>query len=216
MATPILTILCGTVQPFRGPAEPSAIIKLPVAGQVAVTRLGLAGDEQADLAVHGGPDKAIHHYPHDHYPAWREATGDHPLLARPGAFGENISTEGMTEETVCIGDRYRLGTALVEVSQGRQPCWKLDHRFGGLPINAGVVKSRRSGWYYRVIEEGAAAAGDAIALVDRPRPEWTVRRTFGLLIAGDHKRDREGLEALASVAELAEPWKRRLAQLRGQ
>lgn len=215
MATPILTILCGTVQPFRGPAEPSAISKLPVVGQVVVTRLGLAGDEQADLAVHGGPDKAIHHYPHDHYPAWCEATGDHALLARPGAFGENLSTEEMTEETVCIGDRYRLGTALVEVSQGRQPCWKLDHRFGGLPISTRVVKSRRSGWYYRVIEEGEAAAGDAIALVDRPHPEWTVERTFGLLIAGDHKRDSDGLDALASVAVLAESWKRRLAQLRG-
>ncbi|MDE8653990.1 MOSC domain-containing protein [Novosphingobium album (ex Liu et al. 2023)] len=215
MTSPILSILCGSVQPFRAPDEPSAIAKRPVGGSVRVHRLGLAGDEQADLAVHGGPDKAIHHYPHDHYAWWRAAIGDHALLAAPGAFGENISTEGMTEESVCIGDRYRLGTALAEVSQGRQPCWKLDHRFGGLAINAGVVQSRRSGWYYRVIEEGEVAAGDAIALVDRPHEGWTVRRVFGLLIAGEHKRDRAGLAALTAVEPLADPWKRRLAQLLG-
>src|SRR5690606_2996352 len=123
-------------------------------------RLGHEGDEQADRAVHGGPEKAIHHYARDHYDLWRAEIGDHPLLHRPGAFGENISTTGLSEEDVCIGDRYRLGTALVEVSQGRQPCWKVDHRFGGLAISAAMVRSRRTGWYYRVIEEGAVGAGD--------------------------------------------------------
>lgn len=212
---PLLSIQCGKTRPFRGPDEPSAIGKAPVAGTLRVGALGLEGDEQADLTVHGGPDKAIHHYPHDHYAFWREAVGDHPLLAQYGAFGENISTEGLTEETVCIGDRWRLGSALVEVSQGRQPCWKLDHRFGGLPINARMVKARRAGWYYRVIEEGEVAAGDTMALLDRPHPEWTIARTFGLLIAGDHKRDREGLEALGAVDVLAAPWKWRRENLLG-
>ncbi len=163
--TPVLSLQCGTVQTFRKPDEPSAIAKTPVDGPVRVHRLGLAGDEQADLTVHGGPDKAIHHYPHDHYAFWRTQIGDHPLLDQYGAFGENIATHGMTEETVCIGDRYRFGTATVEVSQGRQPCWKLDHRFGGLPVNTRMVKARRAGWYYRVLEEGEAAAGDMIALL---------------------------------------------------
>ncbi|WP_333606179.1 MOSC domain-containing protein, partial [Novosphingobium sp.] len=111
---PVLSIQCGKVRPFRRLDEPSAIQKEPVNGRVRVHRLGLAGDEQADLTAHGGPDKAIHHYPHDHYPFWRQAIGDHPLLAAWGAFGENVSTEGLTEETVCIGDRWRLGSALVE------------------------------------------------------------------------------------------------------
>lgn len=212
---PILSVQCGKARPFRGTDEPSAIGKSPVTGLVRVSPLGLAGDEQADLTVHGGLDKAIHHYPHDHYDFWREVLDDHPLLAEYGAFGENISTTGLTEETICIGDRWRLGTALVEVSQGRQPCWKLDHRFGGQPVNARMVKARRAGWYYRVIEEGAVAAGDALELIDRPHPDWSVARTFGLLIAGDHKRDREGLEALGGVDVLAQPWKNRRAKLLG-
>ncbi|SFG11815.1 MOSC domain-containing protein YiiM [Novosphingobium sp. CF614] len=209
---PVLSVQCGKARGFRG-AERSAIGKLPVSGPVRVHRLGLAGDEQADLTVHGGPDKAIHHYPHDHYAFWREVTGGHPLLADFGAFGENIATEGLTEDAVCIGDRWRLGTALVEVSQGRQPCWKLDHRFDGVPINALTVKNRRPGWYYRVLEEGEVAAGDTMELVARPYPEWTVLRTFGLLIAGDHKHDRAGLEALGEVPVLAEPWRRRRQKL---
>lgn len=211
----ILSVQCGKVAPFRGPDEPSAIGKTPVNGRVRVGPLGLEGDAQADLAVHGGPDKAIHHYPHDHYAYWREAIGDHPLLSAYGAFGENIATEGLTEDAICIGDRWRLGTAVVEVSQGRQPCWKLDHRFDGAKVNAGCVTSRRAGWYYRVIEEGDVGAGDAMVLLDRPFADWSVRRVFGLLIAGDHKRDREGLEALGEVSTLAEPWVRRRAKLLG-
>lgn len=212
---PVLSVLCGKVAPFRGPDEPSAIAKRPARGPVRVHRLGLEGDAQADLAVHGGPDKAIHHYPHDHYAWWRETIGNHPLLADYGAFGENIATAGLTEDAVCIGDRFRLGSALVEVSQGRQPCWKLDHRFDGARVNALCVKSRRAGWYYRVLEDGAVDAGDGLALVDRPYPAWSVARVFGLLIAGDHKTDRAGLEALGEVAVLAEPWVRRRAKLLG-
>jgi len=210
----VISLQCGRARPFDG-AECSAIGKEPVSGPVAVQRLGLAGDEQADLSVHGGPDKAIHHYSHDHYGFWREALGEHPLLARCGAFGENVSTAGLSEETVCIGDRWRLGTALVEVSQGRQPCWKLDHRFDGAPVSALVIRHRRPGWYYRVIEEGLVAAGATMELVDRAWPEWTVARVFGLLIAGDHKRDRGGLAALREVTPLAEPWRRRRAALLG-
>src|SRR3546814_365776 len=127
--------------------------KTPATGPRAVTFLGIAGDEQADLSVHGGPDKAIHHYPRDHYAFWDDALGGHALLASPGAFGENISTSGLVEDAACIGDRYRLGSALVEVSQGRKPCWKLGHRFGLATVPATVVRTRRSGWYYRVLEE---------------------------------------------------------------
>lgn len=215
VSVPIRSIQCGKVAPFRAPDEPSAIAKAPVSGKVQVHRLGLEGDAQADLSVHGGPDKAIHHYPHDHYAWWREAIGDHPLLAGYGAFGENISTAGLIEEGICIGDRWRLGTALVEVSQGRQPCWKLDHRFGGAKVNAGCIRARRPGWYYRVIEEGAVAAGDTMELIDRPFASWSVARVFGLLIAGDHKTDRAGLEALGTVTALAEPWARRRVKLLG-
>jgi MOSC domain-containing protein YiiM len=212
MTSRILAINCGKAVPFRG-HEPSAIAKVPVAGPVRVTRLGIVGDEQADRAVHGGPDKAIHHYPHEHYGWWRGVLGEQDLLQASGAFGENVTSEGSSEADVCIGDRWRLGTALVEISQGRQPCWKLDHRFGGASVMARMVKSRRSGWYYRVIEEGEVAAGEPLELVDRPFADWSVARVFGLLIAGDHKRDHAGLEDLGQVSALAEPWIRRRAAL---
>jgi MOSC domain-containing protein YiiM len=208
MTSLILSINCGKALPFRDDV-PSAIGKVPVQGRVGVGPVGLSGDEQADLTVHGGTDKAIHHYPHDHYAWWDEALGGSALLEAPGAFGENVASDGLTEEQVCIGDRWRLGTALVEVSQGRQPCWKLDHRFGGAPVMARMVKSRRCGWYYRVIEEGEVSAGDTLDLVDRPFPDWSVARVFGLLIGGDHKRDRDSLEALGTVGVLAQSWIRR-------
>ncbi|MCJ1961987.1 MOSC domain-containing protein [Novosphingobium mangrovi (ex Hu et al. 2023)] len=211
----ILSVNCGSVTRFRAADEHSAIAKRAVEGPVKVGWLGLEGDRQADLSVHGGPEKAIHHYPHDHYAYWGEVLGGHPLLEGEGAFGENISTQGLREEEVCIGDRFRMGSALVEVAQGRQPCWKLDHRFDGAKVMAGVVASRRSGWYYRVLEEGEVSAGGTLELVERPFPEWSVARVFGLLIAGDHKTDRAGLEALGEVTPLAEAWAKRRAKLLG-
>ncbi|WP_332819578.1 MOSC domain-containing protein [Sphingopyxis sp.] len=216
MKAEILAVLLGKVRPFRGDDEPSAIGKLPVAHPVAVGPMGLAGDEQADRTVHGGIDKAIHHYPADHYPWWREYLGDVPLLDAPGAFGENISTAGLDEQNVFLGDRFRLGTALVEVTQARQPCWKLDHRFETKGVMAQVVKTRRTGWYYRVLEPGQVQAGDALELVERPWPDWPLASLFALLIGGEAKDRPADLRALRDVPVLAETWKIRRAKLAGQ
>ena len=215
MKTPILAVLTGKARPFRGD-EPSAIGKLPVADAVAVDAMGLFGDEQADRSVHGGIDKAIHHYPADHYDWWRGQLGDVPLLDTAGAFGENISTAGLDENSVFLGDRFRLGSALVEVTQARQPCWKLDHRFGAKGVMAGVVKTRRSGWYYRVLEPGTVRAGDDLELVERPWPEWPLASLFGLLIGGEAKDRVADLRALRDVPALAETWKVRRAKLAEQ
>jgi MOSC domain-containing protein YiiM len=216
MQTPILAVLVGKVRAFRGENEPSAIGKQPVEHAVAVGALGLAGDEQADRAVHGGIDKAIHHYPADHYAGWRQQLGDVPLLDTPGAFGENISTTGLNETNVFLGDRFRLGTALVEVSQARQPCWKLDHRFGTKGVMAQVVKTRRTGWYYRVLEPGQVRAGDTLELVERPYSDWPLASLFGLLIGGEAKDRPADLRALRDVPVLAETWKVRRAKLAEQ
>ena len=212
MSYAIDAVLTGKARAFRGD-EASAIAKTPVDGALRVGLLGIDGDEQADLTVHGGVDKAIHHYPHDHYDWWADELGRHDLLNTPGAFGENISTDGLTESEACIGDRYRLGSALVEISQGRQPCWKLGHRFGITTVPATVVATRRSGWYYRVIEEGTVAAGDTLDLVERPLPEWSVARAFHLLIGGAGKREPEALRALANMDALATTWRARAAKL---
>jgi MOSC domain-containing protein YiiM len=206
------SVLCGTVQMFAD-GETSAIAKTPTHGQRAIAWLGIAGDAQADLSVHGGPDKAIHHYSSDHYPYWRTALGNVAVLSAPGAFGENISTAGLTEDIACIGDRYRLGTALVEIAQGRQPCWKQAHRLNHKTVVTMMVRTRRCGWYYRVIEEGSVQAGEVLTLVDRPLPEWTVAHVIGLLIAGEGRRDPAAVRALAALPVLAENWRRRAAAL---
>lgn len=208
-------LLTGKARRFGAKGEPSAIDKRAVEGRRVVDALGIAGDEQADLSVHGGPDKAIHHYPRDHYGWWAETIGDHALLQDAGAFGENISTSGLTESAACIGDRYRLGSALVEISQGRQPCWKLGHRFGIATLPATVVTSRRGGWYYRVIEDGAVGAGDALELIERPLPDWSVERVFHLLIGGAGKREPAALRALAAMDLLAANWRARAEKLLG-
>lgn len=210
----ILAVLTGKARPFRGEAA-SAIAKQPAAGALRVGLMGLAGDEQADPVNHGGPDKALHHYPYDHYPHWRAALGPVADLAGPGGFGENISTLGLAEDDVWLGDRFRLGTALVEVSHGRQPCWKLGHRLGDASLAAQVTRSGRAGWYYRVVEEGAVAAGDRLVREGRGLAEWPLSRLFHVLIGGGHKADRGALEALASLPVLAVAWRQRAAELRG-
>jgi MOSC domain-containing protein YiiM len=204
----IESVLTGSIRNFAD-GESSAIAKTEVSDSRTIGWLGIEGDAQADLSVHGGPDKAIHHYPYDHYDYWRTALGQFPVLASPGAFGENISTVGLTEEIACIGDRYRLGTALVEIAQGRQPCWKQAHRLMSKNVVATMVKTRRCGWYYRVIEEGAVAAGDTMSLLDRPHGEWTVNRVIGLLIGGEGKSDQAAVRALAMLDVLAENWRAR-------
>lgn len=212
-STPILAVMTGRAVRFRDADEHSAIAKQPVTGPVRVGFLGLEGDEQADRKHHGGPDKAIHHYAFDHYPTWTADLGDHPLLSAPGGFGENISTLGLTEDNVLLGDRFRLGSALIEVSHGRQPCWKLGHRFDHAPLAARIVKNRRSGWYYRVIEEGAVQVGDALELVERGLADWPVSRLFYVLIGGGHKADPSVLPDLAAMPVLAQAWRKRAVEL---
>lgn len=181
-ATVIVTeLLRGRVQPYTRPGSLSAIAKAPVAGPVRIGEYGLEGDEQGDRRVHGGPDKAVHHYPRDHYRWWREQVGEHDLLRVPGAFGENLSSRGLTETQVCLGDRFRFGAAVLEVSQGRQPCWKLNDRFGVADMARRMQASGRTGWYYRVLESGEAAAGEALRLLERPWPQWSLQRIAGLL-----------------------------------
>lgn len=209
----VTAVLSGRAVDFTRPGSRSAIAKTPRQGAVQVGPLGLDGDEQGDLRVHGGPDKAVHHYPFDHYAGWRGELGDHPLLRQPGAFGENISTTGVGEADLCLGDRLRLGDALVEVSQSRQPCWKLSDRFAVADMARRVQDSGRTGWYYRVLEPGQVRAGDALRLVERPHPQWSLARLIELLYR--RTLERETLEQVLRLP-LVPSWRtlfeRRLAQ----
>jgi MOSC domain-containing protein YiiM len=215
MTTPFMIIdalLVGKPVPFRGD-DYSAIAKRPVVGPVKVSWDGFEHDAVADPIHHGGWDKAIHLYPQDHYDWWRERKPDHALLDTPGAFGENIASRGLTEADICLGDRFALGSAVVEVSHGRQPCWKLDHRFGARDVMATIVKTGRCGLYFRVVREGEAQAGTHMTLLERPLPDWSIARVFQLLIGGGHKRDTDGVRALADMPVLAEAWRERARKL---
>lgn len=210
----IEALLTGSPKPFRD-SDYSAIGKQPVSGPIRIGWQGLDGDSVADPVHHGGWDKAIHLYPQDHYSWWEERKPGHPLLTAPGAFGENIASRGMTEEEICLGDRFSLGSAVVEVSHGRQPCWKLDHRFGTRDVMATMVKTGRSGLYFRVLRQGEAAAGTRMELLERAYPQWSIARVFRLLIGGGHKREPEAVRALGDMSVLAEAWRNRAKKLGG-
>ncbi|MAY19730.1 MAG: MOSC domain-containing protein [Erythrobacteraceae bacterium] len=199
MKVELEAICTGTARPFNG-VETSAIAKRPREGLVQVLDEGLAPDEQADRRVHGGPEMALHLYPLDHHAFWREQIGDSDLLDEPGAFGSNLAVRGLTESEVHIGDRFRLGSALVEVSQPRQPCWKIEHRFGHKGMVATIIQTARAGWYYRVLETGEVQAGDMLERVEVGEQDWSIARTFTALIAGIATRDE--LEALAAMERL--------------
>lgn len=178
----VAVVLRGPAVPFGDrPGTRSAIAKQAATGPVRVEATGLQGDEQGDPRIHGGPDKAVHQYPLDHYAAWRSALGALPPLAQAGAFGENIASTGMTEADLCWGDRVRMGRVLLEVTQTRQPCWKLNARFGVADMALRLQRTGRTGWYYRVLEPGTVQAGDAITLVTRPYPAWPLSRVIEVL-----------------------------------
>lgn len=176
----VSTVLLGPAVPYTRGVR-SAIDKQAQAGAVAVGPLGLAGDEQGDTKFHGGPDKAVHLYASTHYPAWRAELGELPVLASVGAFGENLAVDGLSEETTCIGDQWRIGTVVLEVSQGRQPCWKLNDRFGVPDMARRVQDTLRTGWYCRVLQAGELTAGDEIVLLARPHADWSIARMMGVL-----------------------------------
>jgi MOSC domain-containing protein YiiM len=145
---------------FRGNKILTGIYKEPVTIAVHAGRLGLAGDLQADLRVHGGPDKAIYAYPSEHYAFWRRQL---PAMNMPwGTFGENLTTAGLDEKNVRIGDRFQIGTAIVEVTQPRSPCFKLGTKFGNMAFIKRFRESGRPGFYLSVVQEGEMRQGDAI------------------------------------------------------
>ena len=211
----LATVLVGSaavlaVDPRRGEVI-SGIDKRSLDRPVRVGPHGLEGDQQGDRKHHGGGDKAVHHYAFEHYPFWRAQLGDLPLLARPGAFGENLSTTGITEDDLRIGDVLRAGTALLQVSQGRQPCWKLDLRFGVRGMARRVQRSVRTGWYYRVLEPGFVAPGDRLTLVDRTT-DWPIGRALRVIfrdhpagVTAEVVRDRTA--ELAALPALSDSWR---------
>jgi len=182
----------------------SGIAKQPVPhGTVLWLSLGnLSGDGQADLSVHGGPDKAVYAYPSEHLSDWEADLGG-PLGTAP--FGENLSTRGVTEAAVCIGDRWRWDEAVLEVCQPRWPCFKLALYRGRADIQARMKASGRTGWYLRVIEPGEVTVGSSIEVVERDQAALSVTAAH-LAMSDRHLEDRDLVEALAKHQRLAAEW----------
>ncbi len=182
----------------------TAIFKEPVEGRVTVNTLNIEGDGQADLEVHGGPSKAVYAYPAEHYASWRGELDDMELPW--GIFGENLTTEGLLEDAVRIGDRFCIGTTTLQVTEPRVPCYKLAVRFDRPDIVRLINQTGRTGFYLRVLEEGVVEAGDDIDRLGRDPGEVTVR-DITQLHSGSEKSNAELMRQAISVAALGESWR---------
>ena len=188
---------------WRGKTVRTSIFKEPVAGRVRVERLNVEGDRQSDLTVHGGADKAVYVYPAEHYEFWRKEL---PGVDLPwGAFGENFTTEGLSEDRVHIGDHLSIGSAEFVVTQPRMPCFKLGIRFGRPDMVKRFLQSGRTGFYLAVAREGEVAAGDVVTLISRDDLAITVADIVGLYVAD--ARNQDLLRKASELSALPEGWR---------
>lgn len=211
MRIKIHSVQVGRIAPLGPDAVPSGFVKQSVPYQVDVAKLGLIGDEQADLTVHGVPDKAVYGYAMQHYRTWRAEYPEHADALVPGGFGENLTVDGLVEDDVFVGDVHRIGSALLQVCQPRQPCFKLALHFHDKRLPKAMVKSGRAGWYYRVLEAGQLTAGDEVELVARPQHSFPLSRL--ITIINRNEATSAEIIALAAMPELA-PGLRDFAQNR--
>lgn len=203
---PLQALLVGDVRPLGPRGIPSGIAKVSVDRPLSLGTLGFGGDAQGDTKHHGGAEKAVHHYAFDHYHGWGAEIGHRDVLGAAGAFGENLSTLGLTEDDVAVGDVFSLGSAIIEVSQGRQPCWKLNERFAQPDMARRVQASGRTGWYYRVLQPGEVSPNSRLERIHRAAPSWTIRRIWQVFYVD--MLNRSELSELADLPQLAEGWRR--------
>ena len=197
----------GRIRPLGPDGKPSGIVKSPVRGVVTVGMTGVEGDEQGDLRVHGGLEKAVHYYPASSYAI---LASERPELAAafvPGAIGENLSG-GLSEADVCIGDVYRLGSAELEVSQLRRPCWKIEARFEADGLIEVIDRTGCTGWYFRVRTPGSFEVGAEMELIERPSPGLTLARLHAAEVA--EAPEAGELRLLAAAPALNRTWASRL------
>ena len=188
---------------WKGRTVVTSIFKEPVPGRVAVRQLNVDGDQQADLSVHGGTHKAIYTYPAEHYSYWRT---EFPGMSLPwGMFGENFTTEGLLEDAVNVGDRFRIGSLEVMATEPRLPCYKLGLRFGRDDIIKRFLASGHSGMYFAVLQEGEVGAGDAVELIRRDEHQVTVADIVRLYV---HDKDDIGtLRRVVQIEALSDSWR---------
>lgn len=205
-----VNVFTGKIRDYTG-SRPSAIAKLQVEGELTLTERGLVGDEQAEKAYHGGTDRALCHYPREHYAYWARIFPDRAERFYPPAFGENLSTEGLTERNVFIGDIFCWGDALIQVTQPRSPCFKLNFHFNTHDMSAQMQASGRVGWLYRVIAGGNVAADAPLELASRTSD---VSVHDAIAIAWHMPFDDEQYRRLLSAAGLSASWTRTMQNRR--
>ncbi len=196
---------------FCGQTMSTSIFKEPVGGRVFVRRLSLEGDWQADLRSHGGLNKAVYAYPLEHYAWWSQELDRDDL--RPGQFGENLTLEGLTEDTAHLGDVFRVGGALLQVTQPRYPCFKLGIKMGDPLFPKRFLASGRIGFYLRVLQEGELGLGDVVELVEKS-DSLTIRELWHLVLVdrGNIEGARRALRCPTLAREWREPLEARLSQ----
>ena len=187
----------------------TAIDKSSVEESLFLSFNGLEGDQCADLEHHGGPDRALHQYPHEHYAYWAEKYGN-AIDWQTAGMGENLSSEGMTEDNVCLGDRYQWGEAIIEVCQPRSPCFKLNKHWGIETFSVDMQQISRCGWLYRVIKPGIVSVRDPLVLIERVSNAMTLREVCVIFFG--NPLDKTGLEQLRQQGKLSNSWLSKVEQ----
>jgi len=182
----------------------TGIFKNPVDKRINLKKLNLEGDRQADLTVHGGLDKAVYSYPYEYYDFWRKEFPD--ISFNWGMFGENLTTEGLFESQVNVGDRFQIGSAQLVATQPRMPCYKLGVKFGRMDIIKKFLKSEKSGIYFKVIKEGGIVINDTIKLIKKDNNNITIKNIVELITKED-KENTTLLEKTVKVRDLPQGWK---------
>lgn len=207
----LLGIYAGGLRALEPEGQATGMFKQPLE-RAEVTRLGIAGDQQADRRIHGGPGKALHEFARVSYTAIAQSFPALVAAAVPGTLGENLSSAERDDATVCIGDTLRIGGALVQVSQPRRPCWKINHRFDCRELSHFIERRQLTGWYYRVLEPGVIALGDRIELLERADPGVTIAAFTRTVTA--HRPEADALNVLINAHGLSEEWRARLTRRR--
>lgn len=213
LAVPVDALRVGALGPLAGDGAATGIDKRAVTDARWLDADGVAGDVQADHVHHGGAERALSHYPAEHYAIWRSRYPGHDEIFVAGVFGENITTEGITEDDVGIGDVFTLGEAVIQIAQPRRPCWKIGARTGVAGLARAVAGEGRAGWLYRVLEPGHVQAGDTLERIERADHGITLAMMWQACGARRPDADqRRVMMTLAALPTLAPEWRKNLAR----
>lgn len=205
----VIGLFVGTPKELGPKSQVTAISKESVTESLIINKESLEGDQVANLKYHGGPDRVIHHYSLEQYEYLKSVFPEKAQLFVPGSYGENLTTEKLTEADLCIGDIFTLGSAKVQLTEGRKPCSTIDLKYGFKGVLKEIVSSGRYGWFYKILEEGEVRVGEQLEFVERPYPNLNLKKIiFEMFQSKD--RDMDFLKEVYVCPALSERWKERI------